>query len=111
MKHFFQRLRFLYLVLGLLLLHSCSLCYAEKTYTITESQFQELNQIMTDLKTSQKDLNEQNERLKMQIQDLNKSSEKSKRQVLKTEIKIGAVSFGCGCLVTGGAILVYKIIH
>ena len=92
-----KELKLLYLVLVLLVLHSCSLCYAEKSYTITEAQMTELKKLQTEYRELQTDYEQLQKDLKTQTDDLKNSLKTLKKQERKNNVRIGCVCFGVGC--------------
>ena len=96
---FLKNLKLAYFVLALLVLHSCSLCYAEKSYTITEAQMTELKKLQTEYRELQTEYEQLQNDLKTQTEDLKNSLKTLKKQELKKNVSIGCVCFGCGCAV------------
>lgn len=94
-----KELKLFYFVLVLLVLHSCSLCYAEKSYTITEAQMTELKKLQTEYRELQTDYEQLQKDLKTQTDDLKNSLKILKKQELKNNVRIGCVCFGVGCCV------------
>lgn len=94
---FLKNLKLAYFVLVLLVLHSCSLCYAEKSYTITETQLNELKILRTEYRELQKNYETLQTDLKTQTDDLKSSLKTLKEQERKNNVRIGCVCFGVGC--------------
>lgn len=98
-----KELKLFYFVLVLLVLHSCSLCYAEKSYTITEAQMTELKKLQTEYRELQTDYEQPQKDLKTQTDDLKNSLKTLKKQELKKNVSVGcvcfSVGFGVGCCV------------
>lgn len=96
---FLKNLKLFYFVLVLLVLHSCSLCYAEKSYTITEAQMTELKKLQAEYRELQTDYEQLQKDLKTQTDDLKNSLKTLKKQELKKNVSVGCVCFSVGCAV------------
>ena len=84
----------------------------EETIILTKTEWQQLKTHISTLETNSEKLEaifqrqaESIEKTEMQLQNANQSLIQLKKETLKTEIKIGVVSFSCGLAIGGIAIL------